>query len=93
MRELKNIIERALIESAGASIQYALPHPSPVVLKIDRISGQVVRLLVESWQGAGRHRVTWDGKDESGRPAASGLYLYRLESAGGIETQTMILVR
>ena len=32
---------------------------------------------------AGLHSREWDGRDDRGRPAASGLYLYRLESREG----------
>ena len=30
--------------------------------------------------GAGEHRLTWDGRAALGREAASGVYVYRLET-------------
>jgi flagellar hook assembly protein FlgD len=43
---------------------------------------------------AGKHAVTWDGKTAAGRPAASGVYFYRLtaEKAPSL-TRKMVLLR
>jgi len=43
------------------------------------MAGQEVRILVSGMREAGRHVAEWDGKDELGRNAASGIYLYRLQ--------------
>jgi hypothetical protein len=44
------------------------------------VRGRVVRWLVEGEvQGPGEYQVVWDGKDEEGRDAASGVYLVRMK--------------
>jgi flagellar hook assembly protein FlgD len=42
---------------------------------------------------AGPHTVPWDGRDESGLAAASGVYMVRLEAAGQRLTIRAVLVR
>jgi len=73
-------------------IEYRLAGPSTVALSVYGLTGRRVATLVAGRQGAGRHRVVWDGRDEQGRRVASGVYLYTLEVDGGSTTQTMILI-
>jgi hypothetical protein len=42
---------------------------------------------------AQRYDVTWDGRDDRGLRVSSGAYLYRLETAEGKSSRTMILVK
>jgi C-terminal processing protease CtpA/Prc len=75
-------------------ITYQLPLNSKVRLEVYNIAGQLVRTLVDRrQQSAGAHTIAWDGRDESGRPLASGVYVYRLEAAGWVDSQKMILLR
>jgi hypothetical protein len=37
--------------------------------------------------------VTWDGRDDAGRPVAAGAYFYRLEAQGMAATKRLVLVR
>ena len=41
---------------------------------------------------AGYHRL-WNGRDDAGRPVASGMYLYRLVTEEGVLTRKLILLR
>ena len=56
------------------------PAGASVELEIFDILGQRVGSLVNRVVPVGSHSVEWDGKDSSGRPAASGLYIYRLRT-------------
>ncbi len=61
-----------------------------VSLAVYDVLGRWVRPL---WQGSlrvGTHRFTWDGRDEVGRDVAAGVYLYRVEVDGRVETKKMM---
>ena len=64
-----------------------------ITLRIYNLSGQVVRELWVHAPGAGEHRLTWDGRDEYGRDAASGVYVYRLETREWAVHRRMLLLR
>jgi hypothetical protein len=74
-------------------IRYQLPEPGPVQLEIYNIAGQRLRLLVNAEQNAGFYQAAWDGRDSLGRPAASGIYFYRLVSRGLVQTRRMLLLK
>lgn len=61
-------------------ISFQLPVDSDVSLKIYDLQGRVVKSLVAGNLAAGKHEVTWDGRNESGARVASGVYVYRLKA-------------
>ncbi|MGH7456792.1 MAG: T9SS type A sorting domain-containing protein, partial [bacterium] len=67
---------------------YALPQPSHVVLKVYDILGNEVRTLVNGKQPAGYHQVQLDAKDLPG-----GLYFYRIQAGGFVETRKLTLLK
>ncbi len=62
------------------SIAFSLPRETPVVLRVYDLAGRRVRNVLERPLGPGRHQVVWDGRDESGRRVAHGLYMVRLQA-------------
>ena len=65
--------------NASTTIAFDLPETLPVRLVVHDLLGRRVRILHGGEAlSAGHHRSPWDGLDEEGRPAASGVYLYRL---------------
>ncbi|MFA6110208.1 MAG: FlgD immunoglobulin-like domain containing protein, partial [Candidatus Latescibacterota bacterium] len=76
-----------------ALIPYALPVSGPVSLIVYNLAGQVVRRLVSEEQEAGTHLAAWDGRDEQGRGAASGVYLCRMKAGVFQQVQRLALVR
>ncbi len=74
-------------------IDYQLSKDSHVSVEIYNVGGQLVRTLVNGQQQPGLHRVRWDGRDQDGTPAASGVYLCQLRSERLVETSKMILLR
>jgi len=75
-------------------IRFALPIREEVDLAVFNLAGQRVAALVDGQREAGTYAVRWDGRDESGRALASGVYLYRLRvGRQQVETRKLVLVR
>jgi len=78
----------------ATTIRYDLAGDGHVTLRIYDVAGRVVRVLRDgAVEPAGRHEVTWDGRDQTGAAVASGVYFYRLETGGHIETRRMVLLK
>ena len=75
------------------TLEYVLPDPGPVRLAVYDVLGRQVRVLIDEKQQGGRHAVQWDGRDESGRRLASGVYLARLVVGGTTKVRKMTFVR
>ena len=61
------------------------------VIRVYDILGHEVATLVGEIQSPGENSVIWDGCDTHGNPVSSGIYLYRLFSAGeSVETRRMV---
>ncbi|UCD38428.1 MAG: right-handed parallel beta-helix repeat-containing protein, partial [Fidelibacterota bacterium] len=60
------------------TIRYDLPVQSHVKLRVFDMTGRTLCTLVEANQQAGYHRVIWDGRDQLGRPVATGLYFFEI---------------
>ena len=75
------------------NIRFALPRRAPVSLTIYHVSGRRVRKLINGTVDSGEHVVVWDGKDEGGRPAASGVYFCRLSVGREARLNRLVLLR
>ena len=73
---------------------FELPAAADVTLTVLDAAGARVRTLIRS-EGlpAGRHRATWDGRDDAGRSLGSGAYLFRLEAGGGVVVRKGVLLK
>jgi len=68
---------------AGTEIAFEVPSSGGRVrLSIFDVAGRRVAVLVEGELSGGRHAARWDGRDQNGARAATGLYFYRLEAPG-----------
>ncbi len=76
------------------AINFKLPRESDVRLEIISLLGQRIVTLAEGKFVPGVYTVVWDGKDQLGKPVASGVYFYRLVAGRDvIQTKKMILTR
>jgi hypothetical protein len=80
------------------TISFDLHKNSQVELVVYNVKGQKVKTLVNEAMNAGKHRISWNGKDDSERPTSSGIYFYRFSTKnqdGGRYTATkkMILMK
>jgi hypothetical protein len=74
-------------------IRFELAAASEVSIRIFDASGQLVRVLESGRRSAGVHAVRWNGLRETGEPVSSGVYFYRMTSAGFDETRKMVLLK
>ncbi len=77
-----------------AVIAFRLPAAAPVHLTVLDVRGRLVRRLLEGdLLAAGERSVRWDGRDGTGRMAASGVYLFRLLAGSAEVHGRIVLVR
>ncbi len=74
------------------TIHFAIPEARAVNLSIFDLEGRLVRAIAGEQLAAGIHSATWDGRDDLGRRVAPGVYFYRLDAGGFIETKRMLLM-
>ena len=74
-------------------LSYFLPTAGPAHLTVFTLTGQQVVVLHQGPQQAGYHRLRWNGRDDAGRPVASGVYLYRLVTDEMVLTRKLTLLR
>ncbi len=79
--------------NSKTAIEYSLPKESQVKIAIYNILGQRVKTLVDQGKSRGHQRVFWDGKNEKGKSVSSGIYLYRMETEGFVETKKMLYLK
>jgi hypothetical protein len=79
--------------NSSTVIQYSVVRRERISIDVYNSLGQRVKTLVSGVQPAGRHQVTWDGTDSSGRPVASGVYFCRLTSDQIFRLQKMVLIK
>src|SRR6056297_31706 len=69
-------------------ISYSLPEASDVKIEVYNMLGQRVALLVDEVKQTGRHTISFDAENLS-----SGMYIYRLQADGFVQTRKMMLVK
>jgi subtilase family protein/flagellar hook capping protein FlgD len=78
-------------------IDFTLAGPEgvvPVLLRIYDARGRLVRTLLNTAEPVpAQCTAHWDGRDENGRKAGSGIYYYRLEVAEAHYSKRLILLR
>lgn len=75
-------------------IRFELAKAGMIDLSIFDTAGRKIRTLASGAMSPGPHRVVWDGKDGHSRAVASGIYIYRLQSATAAPAaRKMLLLR
>jgi hypothetical protein len=93
------IVQRLLGASAPnplismTELHYTLPNSGRLKLSIFDVSGREVARLVDGVQGAGLHRVRWNGRDPQANRLPAGIYFARFEFAGKVESQKLVIAR
>jgi len=74
-------------------IPLSLPARTRASLTVYNALGQEVTSLFDGILDRGYYTFLWDGRDSAGRPAASGMYVIRLSTAGVQQIRKMILLK
>jgi flagellar hook assembly protein FlgD len=77
----------------STTIEYQIPAEGNVEVRIFTINGQLIRTFKNVHTSSGSHSVTWDGNNEAGQSAASGLYIYQVSYANSIVAKKMMFVK
>ena len=73
-----------------AVIAFSLPeNAEPIRLKIYNVKGQCVR----SWENISGSQVRWNGQNQQGETAASGIYFVQLQHSQGVLSCKMALMK
>jgi len=75
------------------TVEYMIPESGHITIDVYNITGQKVRNLLSENMAPGNYTVVWNGKDDVGLPAASGVYLFRLEMGSTSLSHRMLLMR
>ncbi len=78
---------------ATTQVGFRLANESMVDVAVFNLRGERVRQLHRGALPAGPHAFAWGGHDDRGRSVPSGVYIARVESAEGVSTLKLSLVR
>jgi photosystem II stability/assembly factor-like uncharacterized protein len=76
-----------------ARIHFIVPVAGHLRLAVYDVGGRRVAALISRSYPAGEFEATWDGKDDLGRPLASGVYFVSLEGRGFSATTKLLLLK
>jgi hypothetical protein len=75
----------------STQLEWQVPQTGQVEIALFTVLGQQVTVLYQGEQAAGRYRLSFTGRDETGRMLTSGLYFCRM-SAGSFSKHIKILL-
>ncbi|MBL7148465.1 MAG: S8 family serine peptidase [Candidatus Cloacimonetes bacterium] len=75
------------------NISFSIKEEGYVSLKVYNTRGQLVKTLISENLQEGIHFTSWNGKDNSNRSVASGIYFYKMDSKGYSSVKKMILMK
>lgn len=75
------------------TVDFSIAGNANVTVAVFDVKGALVRVLVDETMTAGEHSVRWNGVDERGRPAASGVYFVRMITGSYNETRKIVMLK
>jgi len=75
------------------TIEYDIEKDCDVTLKIYNLAGQLIKTLVDEYQTAGHHTITWYGDTDGGGEVASGVYFYRIKAGDKAAIKKMVVLK
>jgi hypothetical protein len=75
------------------ALRVVLPSPSQLTVTIHDLRGRRVATLFDGPRNAGAIVLSWQGRDDEGRPMHSGTYFAKMNSGSEQQVQKLMLVR
>jgi hypothetical protein len=75
------------------TIDFSLASSMQVSVAVYDVRGALVRMLVDGTMPAGDHSVRWNGADEEGRSAASGIYFVRMIAGSYSQVRKIVMLK
>ncbi|RLC49771.1 MAG: hypothetical protein DRZ79_05425, partial [Candidatus Cloacimonadota bacterium] len=69
----------------ATTVKFSIQNDSNIELSIYNIKGQKIKTLAQNEFAKGNYSIVWDGDDEKGYSANSGIYFYKLNINDKIE--------
>ncbi|MFC1480631.1 M4 family metallopeptidase [Candidatus Neomarinimicrobiota bacterium] len=73
-------------------IKYALKEDVRATLRVYNLLGREVLTLVDEYQPAAYYSVVWNGRDATGRPLPSGLYIALMQAGSNFRASTKLVL-
>jgi hypothetical protein len=77
----------------GAFLALSLPEAAEVRAHVLDVTGRIVAEITSGRLPSGVHRLSWDGRDATGREVASGIYFVRVEVDGWVDSRKLVRLR
>jgi len=76
------------------TVTYSVPNPGGFVrIELFDVAGRLVTRLVNEQKSAGVYQAIWNGRNEKGQPAATGVYFVRMQSGSFVETRKLLMLK
>ena len=79
--------------SEGTYIGFKMDKAGEYRVSVLDVNGRTLRILTGGDQVSTLQTIYWDGKDDSGKTVATGIYFYRLQTGGFSEMKRMVKVK
>lgn len=77
----------------STKIRYSIAKAGHVDLRIYNVLGQSVKVLAQGRQESGLHEANWNGRNDDGDFAGSGIYICRLTVGSEVRVSRMLLLK
>jgi hypothetical protein len=75
------------------TVEFTMSRDATASLRVYDARGRLVSTLLESYITAGKHSVTWNGRNDAGVSVGSGVYFIRLQAGGQYLSRTVNLLK
>jgi hypothetical protein len=75
------------------AVDYWVLNGGTVQVRVYNVAGVAIRHLVNASMGVGAYATAWDGKDDTGAPVYSGLYIVAITEPNRVEVKKVLVLR